>query len=1797
MRKSNRRGVLLLVVLALLAMFAMVAVAFVVLTNVEKQTSNRFHDIDTQAVSPQKDLDGAMAVVIRGVPCTPQTVPTSAIKWHSLLEKIDGFYTIGMPDSSAIGVGPPQSTSAMLQGLSQSSLVCNGQLIEFTLPKTNPNPIFNGMTVDPFHCVGCVLTMLDGPNAGLSTRIVGINPQTLNVQMAAFEGGVLPSASNSFLNGNHYIVNGFPYSGMGFGFSSTSGGLTQLGSSSIPLALLPNAPPSAWGAANGIIPGGVNGDYTAPDNQDPLLALAVTNSSQSGMFVPIPSLHRSDLIAYLNAQSNILGNAAILRQVMFRPNSLDHPNFTGSNPNFNPLWDGITPGQGQWDVDNDGDGIPDSVWVDLGMPVRSTADGRTYKPLFAILCLDMDGRLNLNAHSSLAQAQPSYYQQMINGQPAISLQAYQSVLPSHATLDTGLGMTVSTTASFAGPAGSRVTAATVSLPRGQGSGPAEVSLLPLFRVPGAPGSFNWPNYQALLSGIAGSPGTMGRYGQPAGSALPGFMAGAGTGTPGALLTFNRAFPFNGVMGGNYWTNFGTIYDSHGSPSDYQTFGAIGLDHSGRPLYISMGGPVANGPYDLDLTLNAPHAVDQSTVDNPFGVAEFERILRWPDRDSISLPQRLYNLTNSGSGSLLQSRRAEVTVESEWVPTASAVLPPALRWQLPGRQSQHPVDLIYAKLPNANASSTATNPQLIAPYAAQLLPWELLQGLKMDLNRPFGAGAFSTRAPYQGQLIWGGQTTIPDQPGTSNEKLLQYVTASGQTVTATVNYAADGGVLTKVNGTSVSDSLAARQLYARHLYVLALAVSDTGALLADLQKTSPATPDDVTRMLAQWAVNVVAYRDHNSVMIPFPYDTNPFSGNGWNPDNTPLHTVWGCKRPELLITETLAFHDVRTQDLNTEIFDKNKHGPNGAPPNAARTEAGLSTDTGKKKDPGFNSKFRPQGSLFVELYNPWSALEPRTVDLGAVNGSGVELTKRTPTVGGKVSPVWRLVIVSPTPAPPAQGTPTQQPNGDDTPDPDNPIVAQRPTIERAAYFINTSGMTTPGDGQVSYYPSNANARSIIVSPSGYAVVGSGDPNQQNRTFVGFENGKTAGSPSTTRMVTLNPGDLADARVVRNTNDPALPPGIPKPQVLGIDSPQRLSVSEPVKGYAQFEVAANGKQANYTASTGQYDITLDVPVDQQRDPTMGGKGTESGIWPMLDGNTTVPAFRIIYLQRLADPTRPWAADTSGNNPRQWNPYRTVDMMTVDLTTFNGLTSTAEPTPPTPAPLARNGWHFEAHQRGEKNYYYQPGVTLTTSGQPGEVDLWKQEPANKMALGLAAAQAWTGGGATPKGTHYFAQPLNQTLGFLNQPFGQPAATPSQPGDSQYPFPWLNWSYRPFNNEYELLLVPALSSSRLLARNKLDPRRYYNYVDKATRATFSASSLTVYDPAANAQLSLQRAYPHLLDFFESGKSSATGLTSQLHRVLAYVGVPSRFANTQIQLQPFLAGGPDGPMNWFHTPFNRISRYREPGRINLNTLTSSDVLMGAMNMYFTPLVQNSELNPVFWDKFVRSRRGDGGGNPVRSAAGAAAAQEAQQTQQSLTNMLTINPQVSSRFMRPYRTPGGAYLTAPALNGQSAEPARETDVTLLRADPDIVKNGVTVRPLLESDDYLFGGTPNTLSSNAATPDQFPMACMDFNRNPHFRYQALQKLGGVFSNHSNVFAVWITVGYFEVTPATNPNLKDAYGNPVYPDGYQLGPELGIDTGDVVRHRAFYMFDRSIPVGFIRGKDINQQKALLISRIIE
>ena len=60
------------------------------------------------------------------------------------------------------------------------------------------------------------------------------------------------------------------------------------------------------------------------------------------------------------------------------------------------------------------------------------------------------------------------------------------------------------------------------------------------------------------------------------------------------------------------------------------------------------------------------------------------------------------------------------------------------------------------------------------------------------------------------------------------------------------------------------------------------------------------------------------------------------------------------------------------------------------------------------------------------------------------------------------------------------------------------------------------------------------------------------------------------------------------------------------------------------------------------------------------------------------------------------------------------------------------------------------------------------------------------------------------------------------------------------------------------------------------------------------------------------------------------------------------------------------------------------------------------------------------------------------------------------------------------------------------------------------------------------------------------------RSAYFRYQTLDRLSDLLTTRSNVYAVWITVGYFEVTAIPGGV------NAGHPDGYLLGVELGSDT---------------------------------------
>ena len=91
---------------------------------------------------------------------------------------------------------------------------------------------------------------------------------------------------------------------------------------------------------------------------------------------------------------------ANLRRASIRPFCYDHGengvDFAGKTISIDTLR-GTT-----FDVDNDGDGSLDSVWTDFGASVFQLPDRTLVKPLAAVRCVDLGGRIGLNTAGSIA---------------------------------------------------------------------------------------------------------------------------------------------------------------------------------------------------------------------------------------------------------------------------------------------------------------------------------------------------------------------------------------------------------------------------------------------------------------------------------------------------------------------------------------------------------------------------------------------------------------------------------------------------------------------------------------------------------------------------------------------------------------------------------------------------------------------------------------------------------------------------------------------------------------------------------------------------------------------------------------------------------------------------------------------------------------------------------------------------------------------------------------------------------------------------------------------------------------------------------------------------------------------------------------------------------------------------------------------------------------------------------------------------------------------------------------------------
>ena len=1482
----RRRGVLLLVVLSMLVLFLLMGLTFVVVGTSYKDASESFAKIERTGDSPRKELDSAMYQLVRDT-----TNPLSAIRGHSLLRDMygnDGFRAQVNPDPVEVPGTERQFLELTLAGESKD-IRGNDYVPQETFGYYN----------------GCVLTFLTGLNKGISTRIVYHRGPKIRVMHPAGDGlrlSVPLSQANAPLP--WVLINGRPFNGAGFAHDVVLETLTDQ-------ALLPNridVVSETLSQAEDLLyfnyfgytspeVSGPDESYDAPDYQN--MALGAIIPDTGGV---IPSFHRHSLYNY--QRTNNPDDLEALRRSTLRTFYED-------------------PDAGE-EVDNDGDGYPDSVWVDLGFPRKTASDGRQYKPLYAFLCIDMDGKLNVNAHGNRWHCDGN----TIQGE------------------DLAGGVSTS------------------QLAKGAGYGPPEINLGPPTGLFADEARYNFAldnRYGANLH--AGN-----RYG-----------ANPQLGVPGVdLLSRIKFFEYPWK---HFDINLPDSFSAFSSPPDLHGRLAFGLGKFGQPVYEQYLDPFPNlrenTPYALNLSARSPRGEQAPGVanqkrDQPFSVAELEGILRWADVDTRSLPDRLRQVL------AITDTFNIATTDSFDLP-----VPNVLGKGFGGVNARHVTDFLRIQ--------NNLSPEIRDRVISNLLAPELIRGERMDINRPFGNG----RDERDDQ---GNYNYIVDEPAESGSEFVWQDVPPFQNTGQSIPF-------DSTNGTGED----ARSLYARHLYVLMLSLIDVDLL-----------NNEVKDAIAQWAINVVDFRDADSIMTRFMYDRQPF--DGW----TPNAEVWGCERPELLITETLAFHDRRSEDRDDEaVEDQNETPATTVPP-----------DENTVPDEDFDQRLLPRGSFFVELYNPWIGdyhspaefyrdhAEGRWPDQHG--NIGVQLDKQAP--GG--APVWRLLI--------AKDVSTVN----DLPEP------RLQDIERSVYFTNPSGFSGLDDGE-SYHTTKGIARLL---PGRYAVVGSKGILRTEQRYCSVVGRRRDADDATrqgirydtTQQIELKPDDNSNVNQVEIRNSSEVRPTNIDPAIaIVIDQPRSLSISEPLLGYKtdglpdeiEWDPTAAGGEGAFTPP---WDNPLDLAHPDIEPDILMTDGTES-------------RFRNVYLQRLANPMKPFESNT--------NPYRTIDSMWVDLTTFNGVDDGKDPDaiPGDPS--------FATLERGD-------GSTRR--------NLWEHQENRDPNAG-------------PLTGHVFNHALDHTLGYLNTKYKEATLMD--------PFPWLTWNNRPFISQFELMQVPRSASSQLLRDYTL-----FEPVDP-------------YNPYTQAK----PPFGHLLNFFHD--------SSQLYRLLDYVHVPSRFVGTETVLNPkffvFPTTNPDithGTM-FFRPPFNRVSNFRDPGRVNINTIYSRRVWNAILN---------GHSGPTF-DELIASRRGYDG-----------------------IGIMATLPNWPTRFLNPFRAAGAG---AGKLVPTPLPPRRDVECGLLRSK--FAESTATPQqPLFEYDSV----NPHNNSR----------------RSPYFRYQTLQRLGNLVTTRSNVYAIWITVGYFEVDPN---------------DPLSVVRELGSDIGEVRRHRAFYIVDRTIPVAFEPGKNHNVDEAIVLRRFIE
>ena len=106
-------------------------------------------------------------------------------------------------------------------------------------------------------------------------------------------------------------------------------------------------------------------------------------------------------------------------------------------------------------------------------------------------------------------------------------------------------------------------------------------------------------------------------------------------------------------------------------------------------------------------------------------------------------------------------------------------------------------------------------------------------------------------------------------------------------------------------------------------------------------------------------------------------------------------------------------------------------------------------------------------------------------------------------------------------------------------------------------------------------------------------------------------------------------------------------------------------------------------------------------------------------------------------------------------------------------------------------------------------------------------------------------------------------------------------------------------------------------------------------------------------------------------------------------------------------------------------------------------------------------------------------------------------------------------------------------------------------------------------------TPNPYLGSgpvSGTPTPIPI---DNRQHPYWRSELLQKAMNLTTVRTHQYAVWITIGFFEVTRQGDLLMAGTAPTLAYD---VLGPEIGASSGQTTRYRSFFVVDRLQLTGY-------------------